>query len=87
MYDLALEKYRAGNFLQAIEILNSKTAKSSGEYNLLGWAYLKSGNPDKAIKQFNNSLKLKSSGNDSYCGLGYTYLQVDQYDKALQHFT
>jgi|GEM_PF-382238 tetratricopeptide (TPR) repeat protein len=86
VYELALEKYRTGNFSEAIKILDKKAAKSDGEYNLLGWAYLKSGNPDRAIKEFELSLAIDPHDNDSSCGIGYAHLQLGQLDKSLEYF-
>lgn len=86
IYGLALEKYREGNFSEAIKLLDEKAAKSAGEHNLLGWTYLKSGNPVNAIKEFELSLAIEPFNNDSSCGIGYSYLHLEQAERALQYF-
>jgi tetratricopeptide (TPR) repeat protein len=86
LYDLALDKYKKGKYTEAVNLLANKTPKDAGDYNLLGWALLKSGNKNQAIYQFNQSLSLNPNSFDSYCGLGYSYFQSGNFGKALKSF-
>ncbi|NWF75584.1 MAG: tetratricopeptide repeat protein [Nitrospirae bacterium] len=86
MYENALEKYRQEKFHEAIEILTKITSKNAGDYNLLGWAFLKVNDPDNAIQNFQLSISLNPISNDSYCGLGYAYIQQESFTDALENF-
>jgi len=88
-YENAIRKYRSGNYSEAISILESKMQKNAGDHNLLGWSYFKAGMIQNAIDNFELSIKLtvnESNPNDSYCGLGYCYLNLGLYEKALEYF-
>lgn len=86
LYEKALQRYRAGEFTEAINLLIQIPSKDPGDYNLLGWAFLRSGNTGEAIKQFELSLSLNPNLYDSYCGLGYSYYQQGIFEKALENF-
>lgn len=86
LYDRALQKYKAGEFTEAINLLIQIPSKGPGDYNLLGWAFLRSGNTGEAIKQFELSLSFNPNLYDSYCGLGYSYYQQSIFEKALENF-
>ena len=49
VYDRALKLYRKGDFKEAIKILRQKQTIDAGDANLLGWAYLKTGDAEEAI--------------------------------------
>lgn len=86
IYDKALQKYRAGEFAEAKDLLMKKKLKDSGDYNLLGWTFFKLGSSDEAIQHFERSLALDPQGFDSYCGLGYSYYQIGKFEEALESF-
>lgn len=86
LYDKALQKYRAGEFVEARDLLIKKIPKDAGDHNLLGWVFLKSGDPSEAIRHFEHSLSLNPHLYDSYCGLGYSYFQQGIFEKALENF-
>ena len=88
-YENAIKKYQSGNYSEAISILESKLQKNAGDHNLLGWSYFKMGMIQNAIDHFELSITLttnKSNPNDSYCGLGYCYLNLGLHEKALENF-
>src|SRR3972149_9712226 len=89
VYDRALKMYRKGDYKEAIKLLRQKKTIDSGDANLLGWAYLKTGDAEEAIRQFSRSVSLAPSSYDSYCGLGFSYLPTgrlredfDSFDKG-----
>lgn len=86
VYDRALQVYRNGEFTEAIRLLKMQPSLNAGDYNLLGWAYLRSGNTDEAISQFNQSVLLAPSSFDSYCGLGFSYLRKGNLQESLGNF-
>lgn len=86
LYDKALTEYRSGRFDRAIEALESNKQKRSGDFNLLGWAYLRSGRPDEAVKSFMGSLEKDPGALNSYCGLGYSYFRKGLLPQALENF-
>lgn len=86
LYDEALEKYRKGKFSEAIDVLTKKTQMNSGDHNLLGWSFLKSGKVDESIIQFELSILLNPSLSNSFCGLGYSYFRKGFFNKALENF-
>src|SRR3989337_2072591 len=86
VYDRALKMYRKGDFKEAIKILRQKKTIDAGDANLLGWAYLKTGDAEEAIRQFSRSVSLAPSSYDSYCGLGFSYMRTDRLRDALDSF-
>ncbi|HLA00677.1 MAG TPA: hypothetical protein VJZ24_03450, partial [Thermodesulfovibrionales bacterium] len=72
VYDRALKMYRRGEFREVIKLLRQKKTIDAGDANLLGWAYLKTGDAEEAIRQFSRSVILAPSSYDSYCGLGFS---------------
>ncbi len=86
VYDRALKMYRKGDFKEAIKILRQKKTIDAGDANLLGWAYLKTGDAEEAIRQFRRSVSLAPSSYDSYCGLGFSYMRTDRLREALVSF-
>lgn len=85
-YEKALERYKAGKFSEAIELLNQKPVKDAGDYNLLGWAFLKNRNIVEAIQHFHQSLSINPFLYDSYCGLGFSFFQTGKFRDALDYF-
>ncbi len=85
-YEMALERYRAGEFPEAKALLIKKAPKGAGDYNLLGWISLRMNRPEEAIDFFQKSLELSPGLSDSYCGLGYAYYHKHDFNKALEHF-
>src|SRR3989304_5299308 len=86
VYDRALKMYRRGEFREAIKLLRQKKTIDAGDANLLGWAYLKTGDADEAIRQFSRSVSLAPSSYDSYCGLGFSYKRTGRLREALDSF-
>jgi tetratricopeptide (TPR) repeat protein len=86
VYEKALAKYKEGDFRGAAALLAAKSPKTSGDYNLLGWARLKDGKEDDAVKQFEFSLSLDTSAYNSYCGLGYAYYRKGKFAAAAGYF-
>ncbi len=86
LYEVALEKYLEGRFHEVIEILSGKSPKNAGDYNMLGWAFLKTKDLINAIQNFQLSISLNPNINDSYCGLGYAYLHQESYNEAVENF-
>src|SRR3972149_6279737 len=89
VYDSALKMYRKGDFKEAIKLLRQKKTIDAGDANLLGWAYLKTGDAEEAIRQFSRSVSLAPSSYDSFCGLGFSYMRTgrlredfDSFDKG-----
>ena len=86
VYDRALKMYRKGEFKEAIKLLRQKQTIDAGDANLLGWAYLKTGDAEEAIRQFRRSVSLAPSSYDSYCGLGFSYMRTGRLREALDSF-
>src|SRR3990172_6453230 len=86
VYDRALKLYRKGEFKEAIKLLRQKKTIDAGDANLLGWAYLKTGDAEEAIRQFSRSVSLAPSSYDSYCGLGFSYMRTGRLREALDSF-
>jgi tetratricopeptide (TPR) repeat protein len=86
LYEDALRNYRAADYRKAIEVLSRKQPKDAGDFNLLGWAFLKSREAQEAKLRFEQSLTLDPGSADSRCGLGYAFLQLEKPDKALENF-
>ncbi len=86
VYDRALKMYRRGEFREAIQLLRQKRSIDAGDCNLLGWAYLKTGDAEEAIRQFSRSVSLAPSSYDSYCGLGFSYVRMGRLHEALDSF-
>jgi tetratricopeptide (TPR) repeat protein len=85
-YGEASAQYKRAHYEQAISVLDKKKKKNSGDYNLIGWSYLRMGNPDKAAENFRASIKLKKGRNDSFCGLGYVALHQQKNEEAQKAF-
>src|SRR3972149_8917683 len=86
VYNRALKMYRKGDFKEAIKLLRQKKTIDAGDANLLGWAYLKTGDAEEAIRQFSRSVSLAPYSYDSYCGLGFTYMRTGRLRDALDSF-
>src|SRR3990172_835087 len=86
VYDRALKMYRKGEFKEAIKLLRQKQTIDAGDANLLGWAYLKTGDAEEAIRQFRRSVSLAPSSYDSYCGLGFSYMRTGRLREAHDSF-
>jgi len=86
VYDRALKMYRRGEFREVIKLLRQKKTIDAGDANLLGWAYLKTGDAEEAIRQFSRSVTLAPSSYDSYCGLGFSYMRTGRLREALDSF-
>src|SRR3989337_3499468 len=86
VYDRALKLYRKGDFSEAIKLLRQKKTIDAGDANLLGWAYLKTGDAEEAIRQFRRSVSLAPSSYDSYCGLGFSSVRMGRLREALDSF-
>ena len=86
VYDRALKMYRRGEFREVIQLLRQKKTIDAGDANLLGWAYLKTGDAEEAIRQFSRSVSLAPSSYDSYCGLGFSYMRTGRLREALDSF-
>lgn len=86
LYDQANLRYRAGEYAGAIDLLMKKPSRTAGELNLLGWAFLKSGDTGNSIRSFSSSLELAPDLSDSYCGLGYAYLERKDFEAAKENF-
>jgi tetratricopeptide (TPR) repeat protein len=55
-------------------------------YMNLGSAYLTEKNYEKAIENYNLSIKLNNQNSESYVGLGSTYFALSDYKRALQYY-
>lgn len=86
VYDRALKLYRRGEYMEVIQLLRPKKTIDAGDANLLGWAYLKTGDAEEAIRQFSWSVSLVPSLYDSYCGLGFSYMRTGRLRDALDSF-
>lgn len=86
LYDQANLRYRAGEYAGAIDLLMKKPSKTAGELNLLGWAFLRFGDTGNSIRSFSSSLALAPALSDSYCGLGYAYLERNAFEAAKENF-
>ena len=86
LYDQAILRYRAGEYAAAIDLLMKKPSRTAGELNLLGWAFLRSGDTGNSIRSFSLSLALAPGLSDSYCGLGYAYLERKDFEAAKENF-
>src|SRR3972149_11853416 len=64
VYDRALKMYRRGEFREVIQLLRQKKTIDAGDANLLGWAYLKTGDAEEAVRQFSRSVALAPSSYD-----------------------
>jgi tetratricopeptide (TPR) repeat protein len=72
---------------QAIEILEADVHENPmryGTFELLGELYLKKGNLEKAMRNFEQTLLIDSSRPENYLRLADLYLQLKQTDKAVE---
>lgn len=76
LYNAALGRYRQGDYTGARKILAAKSKKDAGDYNLLGWAALKSERPADAAHFFALSIGKAPRMADSFCGLGFSRLRM-----------
>jgi tetratricopeptide (TPR) repeat protein len=86
VYEDALKHYRAGRFAAAIQVLEKKASRSSGENDLLGWSYLQAGRIDEAKRSFTAALALEPSLADAHCGMGYALFRNGENDSARAAF-
>lgn len=86
LYESALAKYRLGKFAEAMELLIKKPLKNEGDYNLLGWIFLRMNNPEEALTFFKKSIELDPELTDSYCGIGFAYYFKSDFKKAIEYF-
>jgi hypothetical protein len=85
-YEEALAEYRRGAYASAVELLEAKPDKDAGDWNLLGWARLRTGKAEEAADAFLRSLSLDANSNNSYCGLGHVALTGESPEAAKRHF-
>lgn len=85
-YGEALERYKAGDYRKAIDLLSSKHPLNAGDLALLGWALLKTRDAGEAKRRFERSLAVDPRSADSRCGLGYALLQLEKPREALESF-
>ena len=90
---LGLDAYQKHNFGEAIdyftEVINLDPADTSivtHAYYNRGVAYNEKGQIDRAIENYNITLRLDPSSADAYNNRGYAYFQQEDYDKALQDY-
>ena len=85
-YAEALDRYKAGRYAEVIEILAGLKDLSSGQSELLGWSYLKTGDVDGAMRAFQRAVELNGDSYDSWCGLGFVHQRRGELDQAFECF-
>lgn len=89
MHTLSLVYHKMGNLSLAENYLKraiEKNPKFSGYHQQLGALYFDSGRYEEALKEFNQSLKLRSGDTKTLMLSGWAYLRVEKVDKAVEMF-
>ncbi|UPS90780.1 tetratricopeptide repeat protein [Bizionia sp. M204] len=74
---------------KSIKLLNTLLAKNAqipDVYNLLGQTYVSNGAFTKAIEAYKQALRIDGSYSNGYTNLGYSELQMNQFDDAKEHY-
>ena len=89
-YFLARAYINEGNYDKAIEllegILSDDNKNNKSIMLVLGDAYLRNKNPEKALKSFESILKIDPNYPEAHYFIGNTYAFMKDYDKALESF-
>ena len=59
------------------------SAEDAAFYAQRAWDWLKKGDYDKAIQEYNEAIRLKPDDAESYYGRGYAWNEKHEYDKAI----
>lgn len=81
--------FRNGEYEATIENAEDFVKKYPVSYkgwNLLGWAYLKTGNFEKAEESFNESIKINDKWDNVYVGKGILYRKMGLLEKAKENY-
>ncbi len=87
-----IDFYNAGKYDQAITAFKQAAAlspfseNSAKSYHYMGLTYLKQEKPEKAIKVFQEAIRIYPNRAEFHRALGDVYLQEDQQDEALKAY-
>jgi Tfp pilus assembly protein PilF len=88
-YHWALEQYRRGNYLEALQSIEQAIERDEDEYayyNLRGLIHRSAGELDAALSDFTHVLTLNPYFTDAHNNLGATYAELGRSDEAMAEF-
>lgn len=76
------------NYEKAVQLFNQTTEfrNNAYDYDGLGYAYGKIGNLDASLMAYKQYLKMKPNDANPLNRLGWTYLELHQFEQAVHHF-